>query len=139
MKNSDVGLLIVRLAIGVMFVLHGIPKILAGSDTWAGLAQAVFGPDVLPSFLEYAMGLSAGVVEIAGGILLASGIFYRPALILLIGVMAAAIKVKFGDVTGFSDFAFHMGYPTVMFFTFIGLFFIGAGRFRLRLPLRSKA
>ncbi|MGF1448623.1 MAG: DoxX family protein [Opitutales bacterium] len=129
MGRKDIGLLIIRVGIGVMFVLHGIPKIAGGPDTWQGLAGAVI-PGV-EGVVANALGLSAAIAEIAGGILLALGIpkLYQVGMILLIGVMAGATlsKLTAGGFT-FMTFAYNVGWPLEMMILFIGLLLIGPGR-----------
>ncbi len=76
-KYRDVGLLILRVGIGVMFVFHGYPKLIAGPEAWAmiGGSMKVLGI----GFAQTAWGFMAALSECAGGILLAVGFFTRPA------------------------------------------------------------
>lgn len=121
-----------RVGLGIMFVLHGIPKIVGGSDAWKGLAQMVV-PGV-DGFAASALGLSAAIAEILGGILLATGCFYPIGMVMLIGVMAGATLAKLtGGGYDFLSFAQTVGWPLELMIVFIGLLLTGPGRLVLRM------
>ncbi|PXA04873.1 DoxX family protein [Coraliomargarita sinensis] len=126
--SKDLGLLILRIGIGAMFILHGIPKLLGGPGGWEGLAQ--FGLPFLPEgIVSVAFGFAAMATELGGGILLALGKFHRLVCAALAGVMFVAFTTKIGDVTGFGDFAKTAGWPLELMVVFIALFFTGPGRY----------
>ncbi|MFZ5824710.1 MAG: DoxX family protein [Bacillota bacterium] len=78
-----------RLALGAVFVLHGLPKLLQ-TPTYAELF-ARFGLPA-PAF----MALLIGVIEVTGGLLVLTGYCLRMASLLLAAVMLGAIAlVKF--------------------------------------------
>lgn len=131
MKHSvDFGLLIIRVGIGAMFILHGLPKILGGPVAWEGLAQ--FGLPFLPSgILSMAFGLAAALAELGGGLLLILGCYQRIACTALAGTMAVAFSTKMGDVTSFADFAKVAGWPLELLIVFVALFFSGPGKYAL--------
>jgi len=87
-KYRDLGLLILRLGIGAMFIYHGTPKILGGPQMWVkvGGAMAGLGITFAPSF----WGFMAAFSEFGGGILLILGLAFRPACALLSITMAVA-------------------------------------------------
>ncbi len=68
---------LLRMAAGLMFCLHGLPKLFGG-----------FGRPA-PVELLSQMGL-AGVIEVVGGALIALGLFTSPAAFLASGQMAVA-------------------------------------------------
>jgi len=128
--SSDTGLLILRVGIGIMFVLHGLPKIIGGPEGWEGLAQ--YGLPFLPSgVLSMAFGLAAALSEFGGGLLLIMGCYQRLACAALAGTMAVAFSTKIGDVASFTDFAKTAGWPLELLIVFIALFFTGPGKYRL--------
>src|SRR5210317_1506175 len=97
--QKDLGLLILRVGIGVMFILHGIPKLMGGPEGWEGLAQ--FGLPFLPEgFMSIAFGFAAMATELVGGLLLALGKFHRIVCVSLAGVMLVALTTKLGSITG---------------------------------------
>ncbi len=102
-KYRDVGLLILRVGFGIMFMFHGAPKLFGGPERWGKLGAAMgnFGIDFLPAF----WGFMASFSEFFGGILLILGLFFRPACILLTLTMivAAGFHIGRGDcATSFS-------------------------------------
>ncbi|WP_316830455.1 DoxX family protein [Pedobacter aquatilis] len=122
-KYRNTGLLLLRLGIGVMFIIHGFPKLAGGVDGWTKLggSMKVVGIDFLPVF----WGFMAAATETFGGFLLIVGLFFRPALILLIVTMIIAALVHFakGDGLGGASHAIELG------IVFFGLIFIGPGKY----------
>jgi putative oxidoreductase len=128
--QKDLGLLILRIGIGAMFVLHGLPKLMGGPDGWEGLAQ--FGLPFLPEgMISIAFGFAAMATELAGGLLLALGKFHRIVCASLAGVMLVAFTSKISGVSGIGDFAKTAGWPLELLIVFVALFFIGPGRYAL--------
>jgi len=122
-KYRNTGLLLLRLGIGIMFIIHGFPKLAGGPDGWVKLggSMKVAGIDFLPVF----WGFMAAVSETFGGFLLIVGLFFRPALILLIITMIIAALVHFAKGDGLSG-ASHAIELGIVFF---GLLFIGPGKY----------
>jgi putative oxidoreductase len=77
------GLLVLRLALGVIFLYHGYPKLVHADP---GL-RAAFAQHGMPA---YFVGL-AGIIETFGAALLFLGLFTRPAALILAGEMVVAI------------------------------------------------
>jgi putative oxidoreductase len=80
---QPLGLLILRITLGVIFIYHGYPKLAHPS---AGM-QEFFQAHGLPGYLVAV----SGVLETFGGALLITGLFTRPVAFLLAGEMAVAI------------------------------------------------
>jgi len=122
-KYRNTGLLLIRIGLGVMFIIHGFPKLAGGPDGWTGLggSMKVIGINFLPVF----WGFMAAVSETFGGFLLIVGLFFRPALILLIFTMIIATLVHFGKGDGLQG-ASHAIELAIVFF---GLIFIGPGKY----------
>ncbi|HEU0369350.1 MAG TPA: DoxX family protein [Candidatus Acidoferrum sp.] len=72
---QPLGLLILRVALGLIFLTHGYPKLTRSAATM----QSMFVQHGLPAQLVYV----AGVLETFGGVLLILGLFARPAALLL--------------------------------------------------------
>ena len=119
------GLLLMRIGLGITFVLHGWPKLTGGPEGWAGIggAMAIWGIDFAPTF----WGFMAGISEFGGGILLLIGLFFRPACVFLFitMVVAATMHIKNGDT--FSDYS-HAVELAIVFFS---LLFTGPGKYSL--------
>ena len=118
----DLGLLLIRVGVGLSFMLHGWPRLAGGPERWASIAELA-GITLLPTFFGFVVGFS----EFAGGLLLALGLLYRPACLFLFGTMAVALSAHLRAGDGFGDFSQTLELGLV----FAGLFFIGAGRYSL--------
>src|SRR5262249_7838545 len=81
---QPIGLLILRVALGLIFLTHGYPKL---TRSTAAL-EAMFVQHGLPAKLVYV----SGVLETFGGLLLIVGLFARPAALLLAIEMGIAIS-----------------------------------------------
>jgi len=77
------GLLVLRLALALVFIYHGYPKLVRAD---AGM-HAFFVQHGLPSYFVTV----SGVLECFGSLLLFAGLFTRPAALLLAAEMAVAI------------------------------------------------
>ena len=124
-KYRNTGLLIVRVGLGIMFMIHGFPKIMGGPEGWTGLggSMKVIGIDFLPIF----WGFMAAATETFGGFLLLLGLFFRPVNILLVFTMLIATLVHFGKGDGLSG-ASHAIELGIVFFSLI---FIGPGKYSI--------
>ncbi|MDN3549181.1 DoxX family protein [Mucilaginibacter aquaedulcis] len=124
-KHSNTGLLILRIGVGIMFIIHGFPKLIEGPQAWEGLggSMKVIGINFLLTF----WGFMAVVSEVVGGILLIIGLFFRPALLLLISTMVVATLTHFSNHEGLqaASHAIELG------IVFISLVFIGPGEYSL--------
>ena len=97
-KFINFGLFVLRLGIGFMFIMHGLPKIQAGSETWAEIGSAVmeFGIDKYHTVF----GLLAALTEVGGGFLLLAGLLFKPACIALLTVMIVAANLHLSHNEG---------------------------------------
>jgi putative oxidoreductase len=124
-KYRNTGLLILRLGIGAMMMVHGLPKIMGGLEGWTGLggSMKVVGVDFLPTF----WGFMAAVTEGLGGFLLILGLFFRPVNMLLVINMIVAALVHFNKGDGING-ASHAIELAIVFFALI---FIGPGKYSI--------
>ena len=131
-KYRDTGLLILRIGIGVMFICHGYPKIAGGPAVWTkvGGALSVFGVN----FGHTAMGLVAGLSECGGGLLLALGLFTRPACFFMLSTMIVATTMHISGGDPFVKYS-HAMEAGILFFS---LLLIGPGKFSLDDKLSQK-
>lgn len=130
--HMDVGLLTARVGLGIMFILHGLPKVVGGVDTWKTVGgMPPFLADGTPEAVLVSLGLLAAIVEFGGGLLLLVGFWARTAAFLLFGVMVVAFTTKLdGDLT-LMTFAMNAGWPLELAFVFLALAFTGPGRFSI--------
>lgn len=122
-KYRNTGLLILRVGLGAMMMVHGLPKIMGGPEMWAGLGGSMktIGINFLPTF----WGLMAALSEGMGGFLLLLGLFFRPVNMLLTFTMLIAALVHFGKGEGIMG-ASHAIEVGIVFFSLI---FIGPGKY----------
>jgi putative oxidoreductase len=124
--RRDLGLLLLRVGLGGMFVYHGLPKLLSGPARWETLGRATraLGIDFAPTFF----GLMAALAEAGGGLCLMLGVLFRPALALLATTMivAAATHLDRGDGFGKASHAIEAA------IVFASLILIGPGRYVAR-------
>jgi putative oxidoreductase len=122
---QPMGLLVLRLTLGIIFFAHGYPKL---AHSGAGM-QGFFVQHGLPGYFVYV----AGVLEVFGGILLILGLFTRGAALLLAIEMAVAIwKVHSGG----GYLAVHnYEFPLALVAASLALATVGAGRLSLDHPL----
>jgi putative oxidoreductase len=88
---TDLAILIVRVFIGVCFVVHGLGKLgLVGTGTMEGFVEWLesLGVPMAPVQARIAM-----LSEIIGGTAIAVGFMTRPACMLLIGTMIVAARL----------------------------------------------
>lgn len=112
-KNQDLGLLILRLAVGIIFVAHGWAKFADMSGTIIFFDQ--LGMPALFAYLTAA-------VELLGGLALIIGIYTDLAALLLAAIMAVALvyvkmaTLKLGLVGGYElDLILLAANLTIMF------------------------
>ena len=124
-KYRDIGLLILRVGIGIMFMIHGMPKLTAGPEKWVMLGGTMKALGV--DFAPMVWGFMAAFSEFAGGLLLALGFFTRPACFFLLATMivAAAMHISKGDPFLKYSHAMEAG------ILFISLILIGPGKYSL--------
>lgn len=131
-KHIDIGLLILRLGLGIMFLYHGAPKIFGGPDMWAKIGGAAgnFGITFAPVF----WGFMAAVAEFGGGLCLILGLFMKPAMMLLVINMIVASSSHFAGGQGLAGASHAIENGIV----FLSLIFIGPGKYSLDHYIISK-
>ena len=126
--TSDYALLILRIGVGIMFVLHGYPKIIGGMEKWTGLGlygMGSIGINYFPAF----WGFMAAFSEFFGGIMIMLGLWHRYfSLLLLITMLIATCT----HLTG-GDGIMGASHPIEAAVVFLFLFLSGPGRLALKL------
>jgi putative oxidoreductase len=130
-RRTNFGLLIMRLGLAAVLLIHSLPKLLAGSHAWQGLGTMLGFINVGVS--ASILGITILLIEALGAVSLLTGFFFRIACIVLF--------ILFGLY--FYNY-FSIGYQTLMLWSsgiaavFLGLFFIGPGRYAFAVRLEQK-
>lgn len=85
--NPGLGLAILRVALGVTFLAHGLPKLFGGIEMTAGMFEGMGIP--APALAAWLVAL----LETVGGLLLIIGFLVTPASLLLAGHMLLGIII----------------------------------------------
>ena len=125
-KKDDllqVGLLILRIGIGISIFFHGLPKIMGGPETWTAIGGTMsnLGINFAPTF----WGFMAAFAETVGGILFALGLFDRPAALLLIGTMIVALVMHLSQGDDFMKY----GHSLDLLIVFVAALLTGPGKY----------
>ncbi len=120
---KNFGLLIIRVGLGIMFIYHGLPKLLGGPHKWESLGAATKYAGI--HFFPMLWGLLAAITETFGGFLLILGLAFRPVCLLLVISLSVAAIFTFGQSGSLGD-ATHAIEDAI---TFAGLIFLGPGKY----------
>ena len=101
MRNRDTlvnaGLLVLRIGIGLIFIIHGVPKLMGGVEGWTqlGSTMSIVGISFAPAF----WGFMAAATEVVGGLFIILGLLHRPVAVMLVFTMIVAVlmHVTAGD------------------------------------------
>lgn len=128
----EIGLVILRIGLGIMMMLHGYPKLFGGPEMWTQLGEVTqsFGIDFAPIFF----GFMASVTEFFGGLFLALGLFFKPTLGLLTVVMAVP---AFSHILAGDSFTV-ISHSIELAIVFISLLFIGPGEISIDHKFNSR-
>ena len=123
----DFGLLLLRLMLAVVFVYHGSQKLFGWFDGY-GLKNTAdaFGSMGFP--LPMASAIAAGSAEFFGAILLALGLFFRPAALVMAFTMFVASYVH---LPGGFQAPKGLEFPLTLAVALLSLAFTGPGRIAL--------
>lgn len=120
--------LILRLAVGIIFIFHGYPKLF---KNFSGTTQFFESVNIKPAKLFTAV---VGLTEFFGGVALILGFFTQVAALLIATIMLVAMvyvkKIKFKKelVDGYE-------LDLILFAAALALLFLGPGAFAIDLPL----
>ena len=126
-NNTDYAALILRLALGTMFIAHGLLKVFV--FTLPGTA-GFFEQVGFPGWTAYIV----TVAEIGGGALLIAGVWVRSVSLALIPILLGALFVHFPAGWVFSNANGGWEYPAFLVAASVVQALLGPGTFALRLP-----
>jgi putative oxidoreductase len=121
--GADFGKLILRLALGVLFLLHGIAKIVHGPGAIVGMVEQAGMPGQV-AYLVY-------VGEVLAPLLVILGLWTRPAAVVIAVNMIFAVALAHLDELGTlgKTGGWALELQGMYFFAALALALIGAGRF----------
>lgn len=124
-RNIDLGLLVLRLSIGILMLLHGISKLMHGAD---GIEQMVMASG-LPSFIAY--GVYVG--EVIAPLFIIFGYGTRiAAAVFLFNMIVAVGMAHAGDIFSLSQSGgWAIELQGLYIFGALALMFTGAGKYAL--------
>ncbi len=123
-QYRDVGLLILRVGLGIIMVVHGWAKLAGGQPVWEkiGAAMSHLGISFFPVF----WGFMAAMSETLGGTLLAAGFLTRYAcMFLTFTMLVATILVYHSSQGNFREWS----HPAGLGLVFLSLIIMGAGKY----------
>lgn len=123
--TDDAGKLVLRLAVGVLILLHGIHKLLHGVDGIAGMLAG----HGLSSVLAYGVYLG----EVVGPLLVILGLYTRLGALLMLGNMLVALalahRAELASLGPMGGWAIEL--QALFLFGSLAILLLGAGRFSL--------
>jgi putative oxidoreductase len=129
LHNGDIGILLIRIAIGVVFIAHGYQKL----QNMTGVI-GFFSSLGLSALVAYIV----MIIEILGGIMVLLGIFVRPAAALISMVMVGALfTAKMGSSLLASQGKPGFELELTLLLCALSIVFLGAGKFSLLRIFRS--
>ena len=124
-KLIHIGLLILRIGMGIVFFFHGLPKLTGGVEAWRELGSAMtfMGVNFAPVF----WGFMAAFAKTAGAIFLILGLFHRFVAFMLAFTMTVAMLMHFDA----ADTYFVYSHTLKALIVFIALLISGPGIYSL--------
>lgn len=124
-KFVNFGLLFLRISIGVMMILHGLPKMAGGEETWRQIGSSVKYLGIEGGYVYF--GMLAGITEVIGGLLLAIGLVNTVAAVMLLFPMIVAVIMQANTDGSYVA----VSHPLKTGFVFIALLITGPGKYSI--------
>lgn len=123
--SADLGKLILRLSLGVLFLLHGIAKVVNGPGAIVGMVEQAGMPGPV-AYLVY-------VGEVLAPLLVILGLWTRPAALVIAINMVFAVALAHLDELGAlgKTGGWALELQGMYFFSALAIALIGAGRFSI--------
>lgn len=122
-RTADVGPLLLRIGVGVVFAVHGWQKLDGGVSNFASSSLAAMNVPA-PELVAWLMTIAEGI----GGLLLIVGFLTRLVTLPLIAILVGAILLVKDDVGFIVSNAPGAELDTALLAGLLGLLFIGPGR-----------
>lgn len=121
-KYREAGLLLIRVSLGVLFILYTAPTLIAGHAAWARFGAGIHQIGLHSHYQVW--GFLGALAACIGGVLLIFGLAFRIGILLLLALaIIYALSVERSS-------GFHIALPSIeMCFILAGLLFVGPGKF----------
>lgn len=129
-RAAELGTTLLRIALGVLFIAHGLTKLLV--FTLPGTAE-FFASVGFPGWTAYPV----TALEVAGGVALVLGVLTRPVALALAGVALGAASVHLGNGWMFSNKDGGWEFPVFLAVACLVQALLGSGALALRPGARS--
>lgn len=122
-RNTDLGILVLRLSIGILMLMHGVAKLMHGTEGIAGMLEA----SGMPSFIAY--GVYVG--EVIAPLLIIIGLATRAAaVVFLFNMIVAVLMAHARDILTLSATGGWMiELQALYIFGALALVFTGGGKY----------
>lgn len=122
-KYREAGLLLMRLSLGVLFIILTGPVLLAGGTRWAAFGGAIRNLGLHSHFQIWGfLGALAGCI---GGALMIFGLLFRPGVLLVIAITFVYALGAMHHGSGFRPALAAVELCAVL----VGLLFVGPGKY----------
>ncbi len=126
-NQTEYAATLLRVAVGAMFLSHGLLKLLVFTlPGTAGFFESIGFPAALAYVVTFA--------EIGGGLMLITGLFVRAVNLALLPVLLGALYVHWSAGWVFSNTNGGWEYPAFLIAASIASALLGLGRFALTVP-----
>jgi putative oxidoreductase len=122
-KYTATGLFIMRVGLGALMIIHGLPKLEGGVETWEKLGNAMDNLNI--HFMPAFWGFMCAVTETIGGLFCILGLWFRLVSMLLVVNFIVASMSHFAGGDGIKG----ASHALELCFVFAGLVFLGPGRY----------
>ena len=122
-KYRETGLLLMRVALGVLFIVIAGPVLLSGLSRWGSFGSAVRNLGVHTNYAFW--GFLGALMGCAGGALMILGLFFRPGVLLC---LVLTVVHLLGVLNGVRSLDNHL--PAIeLAVMLVGLLFVGPGKY----------
>jgi len=112
-----------RVGLGAMMIVHGLPNLTGGIATWEKLGHAMGNLNI--HFFPTFWGFMSAVTETVGGLFCILGLWFRLVSLFMVINFAVAALFHFAAGAGVKE----ASHALELCFVFAGLVFLGPGRY----------
>jgi len=131
-KQFDIATLMLRSSLGIMFIAHGLLKVMV--FTLPGTVM-FFESVGFPGWMAYVVAFS----EIGGGVLLIAGVYTRAVALAFIPILLGSLSVHLGNGWVFSNANGGWEYPAYLTIIAVVVALLGSGKLVVSVPFLNKS